>query len=219
MEGNVLVDGLPAEKPGQLVSEDAAVRLKEPPLPYVSRGGLKLEGVSRQFGITFEGKVAMDVGASTGGFTDYMLKKGARKVYAIDVGYGQLHWSLRKDPRVVVIERTNVRYLKRDQVPEDVDVITVDVSFISLKKVIPVVKNFLKKSGEIIMLVKPQFEVGKNEVEKGGVIRSEEKRRRVLSEMLEFVETQGFEVIGSCESPIRGQKGNIEYFIYMRRRR
>jgi 23S rRNA (cytidine1920-2'-O)/16S rRNA (cytidine1409-2'-O)-methyltransferase len=217
MEGKVLVDGRPVTKAGTLVGEASSVALREPDIPYVSRGGLKLRAAVEHFGIDLKDKTVMDVGASTGGFTDYMLGRGAGKVYAIDVGYGQFDWGLRKDGRVVLLERTNVRYLERERIPEGVDLATVDVSFISLRNIIPRVMEFLRPGGEIIALVKPQFEVGRAEVGKGGIVREEEKRLEAVGSLREFFEGRGLVVVGTMESPVRGQKGNIEYFIYLRK--
>ncbi len=183
----------------------------------MSRGGLKLHSAIEYFNIDVKDLIVMDVGSSTGGFTDCLLQHGARRVYCIDVGYGQLAWKLRNDPRVVLFERTNIRYLKKEAIPEPVDLITIDVSFISLKKVIPHVREFLKEDGEILALIKPQFEVGKGEVGKGGIVRDKEKREDAVESIRDFVMENGFQVIGIFESPLRGQKGNIEYFIYMRR--
>lgn len=216
MAGNVLVDGVAVTKAGSLINTDSLIEIKEE-MPYVSRGGLKLEAALDHFRIDLIGMTVMDAGASTGGFTDCMLKRGAVRVYAVDVGYGQLSWQLRNDPRVTVIERTNIRKLPRDTINEELDFATIDVSFISLLKVLPKVKEFLKKGGEVLALIKPQFEVGKGEVDKGGVIRSEEKRRRAVTKVEEGVESMGFIVLGIFESPVKGQKGNIEYFIHMRR--
>ncbi len=217
LEGKVLVDTRPVQKAGTLVDEDAEIVLKAD-LPYVSRGGLKLEAALDHFRIDLEGKVVMDVGASTGGFTDCMLQRGARRVYAVDVGYGQLSWSLRKDPRVVVLERKNIRYLRREYVPEPIDFAAVDVSFISLGKVIPKVLEFIGEGGEILALVKPQFELGRAEVDRGGVIRSEAKRMKAVRAVCDRMPSMGLDVIGVFESPLRGQKGNIEYFVYLRKR-
>lgn len=217
MEGKVLVDGRPVTKAGALVGDASSVSLKEPDIPYVSRGGLKLKAAVEHFGIGLKGKTVMDVGASTGGFTDYMLSQGARKVYAIDVGYGQFDWGLRQDPRVVLLERTNIRYLDRERIPEEVDLASVDVSFISLMNVIPRVTEFLRPGGEIIALVKPQFEVGKEEVGKGGVVREEEKRLKAVSSLREFFDKHGLVTVGTMESPVKGQKGNVEYFIYLKK--
>lgn len=216
IEGKVLVNGVKVEKPGSLVDENSEVTLCGETLPYVSRGGLKLEHAIKHFSIDVRDKVAMDVGASTGGFTDCLLQHGAKKVYAIDVGYGQLAWKLRADPRVIAIERTNIRYMERDKIPESVDIATVDVSFISLKLVIPKILEFLKPKGEIVALVKPQFEVGKGEVEKGGIVKSEEKRVKVVENIKSFFESLSLKVVGVVESPIKGQKGNVEYLIYVK---
>ncbi len=217
MEGKVLVNGTPATKAGMQVKDDVSLEVKGQDIPYVSRGGVKLEGALRVFKIEPSGKTAMDIGASTGGFTDCLLQHGARKVYAVDVGYGQIDWNLRNDPRVVVIERTNIRYMEREKVPEDVDLITIDVSFISLKKVIPKALEFLRPDGEIVALIKPQFELQKGEVEKGGVIGSEEKRKKAVNSVVEFATELNLEVLGITESPIKGAKGNIEYFILLRK--
>lgn len=214
IEGKVLVNGVKVEKPGSLVDENSEVTLCGETLPYVSRGGLKLEHAIKHFSIEVEDKVAMDIGASTGGFTDCLLKHGAKRVYAIDVGYGQLAWKLRTDPRVIAIERTNIRYMERERIPEPVDISTIDVSFISLKLVIPKVLEFLKPQGEIVALIKPQFEVGKGEVDKGGIVKSEEKRAKAVERIKNFFECLSLQVIGVVESPIKGQKGNIEYLIY-----
>ncbi len=216
MEGKVLVNGHPVTKPGTFIKEEDSIELKADDIPYVSRGGLKLEGALKQFNISVAGKTCMDIGASTGGFTDCLLKHGAKRVYAVDVGYGQLDWSLRNDPRVVVIERTNIRHMERDRVPEEVDIITIDVSFISLTKVIPKALEFLKAGGEIIALVKPQFELTPQEVEKGGVIKTESKRLKAINKIKDYAESIGLLVLGITESPIKGSKGNIEYFIYLK---
>lgn len=216
MEGKVLVDGLLVTKPGILVDDDAQITLKEEEIPYVSRGGLKLESALTNFNISVKDKIAMDVGASTGGFTDCLLQRGAKKVYCIDVGYGQLAWKLRQDPRVVLIERTNIRYLERERISDEIDIATIDVSFISLLKVVPKVLEFLKAYGEIIALIKPQFEVGKAEVEKRGIIKDEGKRLKAVQKVKEGLEALGLKTIGIMQSPILGQKGNIEYFIYLK---
>ncbi len=218
LEGRVLVNAAPVDKAGAMVDEGAEIVLRGGDIPYASRGGLKLEGALDHFRIRLDGLVVMDVGASTGGFTDCMLQRGAAKVYAVDVGYGQLSWKLRNDPRVVVLERQNIRYLTADLVPEGVDLVTIDVSFISLLKVVPKVTEFLKRGGGVLALVKPQFEVGRTEVDKGGVIRSEEKRTSVLRRLTAEFERMGLDIHGVFESPLRGQKGNVEYFVYMTRR-
>lgn len=214
IEGKVLVNGKKIEKPGTQVDENVKIELCGETLPYVSRGGLKLEASLKAFSIDVKDKVAMDVGASTGGFSDCLLQHGAKRVYAIDVGYGQLAWKLRTDPRVIPIERTNIRYMSEEKIPEKVDIATVDVSFISLKLVIPKVIEFLRPQGEIVALIKPQFEAGKGEVPKGGVIRDPQKRLKIVEEIQEFFKSVNLEVAGLIESPIPGQKGNIEYLIY-----
>lgn len=215
MEGKVFVRGQRVDKAGSMVSPDEEILLKGEDIPYVSRGGVKLEKALEKFQIKIEGKVAMDVGASTGGFTDCLLKKGAERVYAIDVGYGQLDWNLRNDSRVINLEERNIRYLKRENIPEETDLAVIDVSFISLTKVIPRVLEFLKSSGVIIALVKPQFEVGKGKVGKGGIVKSSEKHRDVLLKMLEFARECNLFVKGITKSPILGQKGNKEFFLYL----
>ena len=220
LEGKIFVDGLKAAKAGTPVDENAEIKVKGEELPYVSRGGLKLKEAALHFGVIFEGKTCMDVGVSTGGFTDYMLQNGAKKVYAIDVGYGQFHYKLRSDPRVVLLEKTNIRYLEREKIPEEIDLATVDVSFISLKWVLPVIASFLKEKGEVLALVKPQFEVGKGEVDKGGVVKDEAKRQKAVESVTEAAKEMGFTHLGTFASPVPGQKkGNIEYFIYMIKRK
>jgi 23S rRNA (cytidine1920-2'-O)/16S rRNA (cytidine1409-2'-O)-methyltransferase len=216
MQGRVLVDDVPVTKAGAMVKVSSAVTLRGEDIPYVSRGGLKLEAAAGHFGLRFDGRTAMDVGASTGGFTDFMLSAGARRVYAVDVGYGQLHWRLRQDPRVSVIERTNIRYLRRKAVPEDIDIAVVDVSFISLTKVIPKVAEFLGAGGEIVALIKPQFEAGRSEVGKGGIVRDGAARMRAVGSVRAALEGFGLRTVNVMESPLRGQKGNIEYFIYLK---
>ncbi len=214
MAGNVLVNGEVVSKPGAQVPVDACIELKEE-LPYVSRGGLKLERALEEFGINVEGKVCVDVGASTGGFTDCLLKKGAKRVYAIDVGYGQLHWKLRNHPKVVNMEKINIRHMPREAIPEEVDFVCVDVSFISLEKVLPKVKELLSKNGEAVCLIKPQFEVGPKKVGKGGVVRKEEYRMEAVEKVKGAAIRLGFRVCGVIESPIRGTKGNLEYLIHL----
>lgn len=218
LSGSVLVDGEKVEKAGAQVRENAEIVLLGPASPYVSRGGIKLEAALDAFHPDVSGKVVIDVGASTGGFTDCLLQRGAVRVYAVDVGYGQLAWRLRQDPRVVVLERRNIRTLPPETIPEPVDLATIDVSFISLEKVIPSVLSFLKAEGEIIALVKPQFEVGKGEVGRGGIVRSPEKRQKVLDRIHSKAAEWGLEVVGSIPSPILGQKGNAEFLVYFKRR-
>lgn len=212
--GQVLVDGRVLDKPGMQVPADAGVCLQEQ-LPYVSRGGLKLEAALEAFGIDVSGAVTADVGASMGGFTDCLLQRGAARVYAIDVGYGQLAWSLRQDERVVVMERTNVRYL--DRLPEPVGLATIDVSFISLRLVLPRVVGWLMPAGQIIALIKPQFEAGPEEVGKGGIVRDSEVHRRVLYEILRFAQDLDLRVRGLIQSPIRGAEGNVEFLAWLSR--
>lgn len=212
MAGEVLVGDRVVDKPGTRVAEDAEIRLRAT-LPYVSRGGLKLEAALDRFGVAVAGKVAADVGASTGGFTDCLLQRGAARVYAIDVGYGQLAWKLRNDPRVVVLERTNIRYL--ESLPEPVDLATVDVSFISLELVLPVVVRLLKPEGEIIALIKPQFEAGREHVGKGGVVRDPEVHRSVLERITAWALEHGLAVRGLMRSPLKGPAGNVEFLAYL----
>ncbi len=218
LAGMVLVDGMPVSKAGAQIGQDAAVSLKEQGPAYVGRGALKLEGAASHFGLSFDGKAVMDVGASTGGFTDYMLRRGARKVYCVDVGHGQLHISLRNDPRVAVLERTNIRHLERQRIPEELDMAVIDVSFISLRLVLPPVAAFIKPGGEVIALVKPQFEAGRKDVGKGGVVKDQAVRDAVLGSVAAFASETGFDVTGSVQSPVEGlKKGNVEYFLYMRK--
>ncbi len=215
LAGRVFVDGRRIDKAGKEVSVDAKVSLSEG-LPYVSRGGIKLKGALDTFGLDVKGFKVMDVGASTGGFTDCLLQHGAEKVFAVDVGYGLLDWRLRKDERVEVLEKRNVRYLSFEEIGEQVDLITIDLSFISLEKVIPNLKVFLKSDGSVLALVKPQFEVGKGEVGKGGIVRNPEKHKKVIERLTDFSISHGFKVIGSVESPIRGSKGNREFWLYLK---
>ncbi|MDR1495891.1 MAG: TlyA family RNA methyltransferase [Clostridiales Family XIII bacterium] len=213
MAGVVKVDGQPATKPGVRYPADADIAVTEPPHPYVGRGGLKLEYAFDQWKIDVSGAVCADIGASTGGFTDLMLRRGARKIYAIDVGYGQLDWKLRGDPRVVNLERTNVRYLDATLVDEAPSFIAIDVSFISLKLVLPVAASLLALGGQIVALVKPQFEAGRGQVGKNGVVRDESVRREVVEKARGYAEENGLSVSGVIESPITGAKGNIEYLM------
>lgn len=214
LAGQVLVNGQKVDKAGMQVPVDADIRILGEKMPYVSRGGLKLEAALDHFPISVEGRTVLDVGASTGGFTDCLLQRGARKVYAVDVGYGQLAWKLRQDPRVVAIERTNIREMAADMVPEKVDVAVIDVSFISLEKVIPSVMAYLTPGSSLIALIKPQFEVGKDKVGKGGIVRDEAARKTAIDRIVTFLQDKGFEVKGVIPSPITGQDGNVEYLIY-----
>jgi 23S rRNA (cytidine1920-2'-O)/16S rRNA (cytidine1409-2'-O)-methyltransferase len=218
MAGEVLVNDQPVTKAGTLVSADASVRLRRQSLPYVSRGGLKLEGALRAFTIRVQDRIVLDVGASTGGFTDCLLAHGAAQVYAVDVGYGQLDWKLRTDPRVFVLEKKNIRYLEVDELPGRPEFATIDVSFISLRLVLPQVKRILSQRGEILALIKPQFEAGKGKVGKGGVVRSHEEHLRVIKEIEGAATAIGLEVKGVTESPLLGPKGNREFFIYLAKR-
>ncbi len=214
LEGNVLVNGIVVDKAGTLVKPDDVLTVVSK-MPYVSRGGLKLEHAIKTFGIDVKDKIAMDVGASTGGFTDCLLQHGAKKIYAIDVGYGQFSWILRSDDQVVLLEKTNIRYLDGDLVPDKIDIATIDVSFISLLKVMPKVLEFLSHHGKIVALIKPQFEVGRKDVGKGGVVKDENKRLEVVEKIKNESEKLGFEVKGVTTSPIKGPKGNVEYLIYL----
>ena len=217
MAGKVMVKGQTIDKPGTKVEIGDELQVKGSDQPYVSRGGIKLEGALNAFGIDPTGMVAMDVGASTGGFTDCILQKGARRVYAVDVGYGKLAWKLREDPRVMNLERRNARYLKREEVPEEVDLILIDASFISIEKVLPHLLDFMKKGSILVSLIKPQFEVGKGEVGKGGVVKDPLLHQRVIDRISEFSEGLGLSVVGLTESPLLGPKGNKEFFIYLRK--
>jgi 23S rRNA (cytidine1920-2'-O)/16S rRNA (cytidine1409-2'-O)-methyltransferase len=219
MAGNVVVDGQRALKAGDIINAGSTVTLRQVDIPYVSRGGIKLAGALDFFRIDPAGKTVMDIGSSTGGFTDCVLQKKALRVYAVDVGYGQLDWTLRNDPRVILLEKTNIRYLDTGSIPELIDLALIDVSFISLTLVLPRAIAFLKEDGEVLALIKPQFEVGREMVEKGGVIRDDAKRLSAVMKISSFSEDSGFAVIGTCESPLPGQKGNREYFIRLRRKK
>ena len=215
MSGEVFVNGQRVDKPGTAVAEDAQIEIRGGTLAYVSRGGLKLEKAMAAFPIDLHGAVCADIGASTGGFTDCMLQNGAEKVYAVDVGYGQLAWKLRGDPRVVCLERTNARYLTHEQVPDELDFASVDVSFISLKLILPPLNGLLKDGGHAACLVKPQFEAGREKVGKKGVVRDPDVHLEVLEHFLDHAKESGFTVLGLTYSPIRGPEGNIEYLGYL----
>jgi 23S rRNA (cytidine1920-2'-O)/16S rRNA (cytidine1409-2'-O)-methyltransferase len=217
LEGRVTVDGQTIDKPGTRLGVNAQLQLRGEEEPYVSRGGKKLEGALKAFGIDPNGMVVIDVGSSTGGFTDCVLQRGARKVYAVDVGYGQLAWKLQKDPRVVNLERKNIRYLKREEVQEEADLILVDTSFISIAKFLPHLLGFLKRGGDLISLIKPQFEVGKGEVGKGGVVRDPTLHQKVIERISQFSLGLGFKVLQVIESPLLGPKGNKEFFIHLKK--
>jgi 23S rRNA (cytidine1920-2'-O)/16S rRNA (cytidine1409-2'-O)-methyltransferase len=213
MAGRVRVDDRRVDKPGAQVPGGAHIHLAGDTAAYVSRGGTKLEAAIRGFALQPEGCVCLDVGASTGGFTDCLLRHGARHVYAVDVGYGQFAWKLRQDPRVTVIERTNIRYMTADAVPVPVDMAVVDVSFISLKIVVPAVSNFVKPDGRIVVLLKPQFEVGRQRVGKGGVVRDPAVHKEVVDELSDWFNGCGLVVVGVLPSPILGPKGNREFLL------
>lgn len=217
MSGLVFVNGQRADKPGMQVSPDVNVEVKGTALPYVSRGGLKLEKALKVFPIDVTGKVCVDCGASTGGFTDVLLKNGAAKVYSVDVGYGQLAWSLRNDERVVNMERTNIRYISSEQIPEPLDICVMDLSFISVKLVLPAVCALLKDDAQLVCLIKPQFEAGREEVGKKGVVRDKAVHLSVIESVLSFAPTVGMTVMGLDFSPIKGPEGNREYLCYMKK--
>jgi 23S rRNA (cytidine1920-2'-O)/16S rRNA (cytidine1409-2'-O)-methyltransferase len=214
LAGEVWVNDRPVTKAGTLLEESVPIRVKSR-LPYVSRGGIKLEKALREFAVEVAGKVVLDVGASTGGFTDCLLTHGARQVYAVDVGYGQLDWKLRNDPRVLVLEKTNIRYLDVSNLPMPADLAVIDVSFISLRLVLPRVKTLLGSGAPIIALIKPQFEVGKGRVGKGGVVRAHEEHTRVIDEISNAAVGLGYQIGGVIESPLLGPKGNKEFFIQL----
>ncbi len=217
MEGLVYVNGQKSDKAGTPVKEDDQIEVRGETLRYVSRGGKKLEKAMQVFPVVLEGCTCMDIGASTGGFTDCMLQNGAVKVYAVDVGYGQLAWSLRTDERVVNLERTNIRYITEEQVPQPVDFISVDVSFISLTLVLPVAHRLLKDGAQMVCLVKPQFEAGKDKVGKKGVVRDPQIHREVIRKVIDCAAELGFWVRGLDFSPIKGPEGNIEYLLFLQK--
>ena len=211
MSGNVYVDGQKADKPGISYEETVDIEVRGAVCPYVSRGGLKREKALRDFGVKPEGFVCSDSGASTGGFTDCLLQQGASKVFAIDVGYGQLDWKIRSDPRVVVMERTNIRYVTPEQLGEPLDLSVIDVSFISLKIVLPTIKTLLKPTGQVLCLIKPQFEAGKEKVGKKGVVREASTHNEVLDSFVELADSLDFKILGLTFSPVKGPEGNIEF--------
>lgn len=217
MSGIVYVNDQKEIKAGREIKCDDTVEVRGSSLKYVSRGGLKLEKAMQSFPISLAGKLCMDVGASTGGFTDCMLQNGAVKVYSIDVGYGQLAWKLRSDERVVNLERTNFRYVTREQVPDEIDFSSVDVSFISLKLILPVMYKLLKDNGEAVCLIKPQFEAGRENVGKKGVVRDAAVHENVIVSIAEFANEQCFDVLGLEHSPVKGPEGNIEYLMYLKK--
>ena len=215
MSGNVFVEGQREDKAGSTFPEEVYIEVKGNKLPYVSRGGLKLEKAVANFDVELEGKVCTDVGSSTGGFTDCMLQNGARKVFAIDVGTNQLAWKLRQDERVRNMERTNIRYVTENDIDEKLDFASIDVAFISLKLVLPVVYNLLKDDGEVVALIKPQFEAGREKVGKKGVVRDKSVHIEVIENVLEFTRSYGFKVSEVTFSPIKGPEGNIEYLMHI----
>ena len=217
MAGIVYVNGQKEDKPGAAFDMTADIQVRGSTLPYVSRGGLKLEKAVDCFGVELEGKICMDVGASTGGFTDCMLQNGAKKVYAVDVGHGQLDWKLRNDKRVVCMERTNIRYVTRDDVEDRMDFASIDVSFISLTKVLGPVKELLTESGRIVALIKPQFEAGREKVGKKGVVREKSTHLEVIQKVMDYGMELGFEILNLEYSPVKGPEGNIEYLIYLQK--
>ena len=215
MSGNVYVNGQKADKPGISYEETVDIEVKGAVCPYVSRGGLKLEKALRDFGVKPEGYVCSDSGASTGGFTDCLLQQGAKKVFAIDVGYGQLDWKIRSDERVVVMERTNIRYVTPEQLGEPLDLSVIDVSFIGLEIVLPTIKTLLKPTGQVLCLIKPQFEAGKENVGKKGVVRDPKIHKMVLDNFVELVHGLDFHILGLTFSPVKGPEGNIEFLAHL----
>lgn len=215
MAGEVWADGKRVEKPSQVFPEDIALEIKGNECPYVSRGGKKLEKAVSCFGVAIDGKICMDVGASTGGFTDCMLQNGAKMVYSVDVGYGQLDWKLRNDSRVVVLERTNARYLNRELIPQEVQLASIDVSFISLKLIFPAVKEVLAADGQVVALIKPQFEAGRDKVGKKGVVRDPKVHEQVIQNVVQYGREAGLFCKGLTFSPIKGPCGNIEYLCWL----
>ena len=215
MAGIVYVDGQKSDKAGNMVDTEAEITVKENICPYVSRGGLKLEKSMKIWHINLENKVCMDIGASTGGFTDCMLQKGASKVYAVDVGYGQLDYKLRTDPRVVNMEKCNIRYLDLDKIYDPIDFISIDVSFISLRLVFPVASRLLGEKGSLVCLVKPQFEAGRDQVGKKGIVRDRKVHKQVIENVIQYAEENGFYAYGLTFSPVTGAKGNIEYLLFL----
>ena len=215
MAGNVFVNNNREDKAGSTFPEDCVIEIHGTTLKYVSRGGLKLEKAMTHFGVELEGKVCMDIGASTGGFTDCMLQNGAVKVYAVDVGYGQFAWKLRQDPRVVCMEKTNIRFVSPDQIDDPLDFASVDVSFISLTKVLGPARELLKENGQMVCLIKPQFEAGREKVGKKGVVRDKKVHEEVIENVTQFALSNGFSIHALEYSPIKGPEGNIEYLVYI----
>lgn len=218
MSGNVFIDGQREDKAGSMFDlTKVKLEVRGSSLKYVSRGGLKLEKAMNQFDLSLDGSVCMDIGASTGGFTDCMLQNGAVKVYSVDVGHGQLDWKLRSDERVVCMEKTNFRYMVREDIQDDLDFASVDVSFISLTKILIPARNLLKDGGKMVCLIKPQFEAGKEKVGKKGVVREKSVHEEVIRKVMDFADLVGFDILDLEYSPIKGPEGNIEYLIYIRK--
>ena len=217
MSGNVFVEGQREDKAGSTFSDEVQIEIKGHTLPYVSRGGLKLEKAMNNFELNLKDKVCTDVGSSTGGFTDCMLQNGARKVFAIDVGRGQLAWKLRQDERVVSMEKTNIRYVTPEDLGEPIDFSSIDVSFISLTKVLLPIRNYLKPDGEIVALIKPQFEAGREKVGKKGVVREKNTHHEVIEQVISYAVSIGFQVLELEYSPIKGPEGNIEYLVHLKK--
>ncbi len=215
MSGDVYVDGQKEDKPGTNFKDDVTIEVRGAQLKYVSRGGLKLEKAVQEFGLDFTGMTCMDIGASTGGFTDCMLQNGAAKVYAIDVGYGQFAWKLRQDERVVCMEKTNFRYVTQEQIPDPIDFASVDVSFISLDKILPAAFPLLREGGQMVTLIKPQFEAGKEKVGKKGVVRDVAVHEEVIEKVIDVAKALGFLVRDLAYSPVKGPEGNIEYLLHI----
>lgn len=215
MAGRVIVNNSLVDKPGTLIADDAKIIVKQDDNPFVSRGGLKLEKALTTIPISAAGLTCLDIGASTGGFTDCLLQYGAGRVYAVDVGYGQFDWSLRQNPKVIVIERTNIRYMPYKVINEKVDLVVADTSFISLKTIIPCAEKFMRDDTKILALIKPQFEAGKHNVGKGGVVRDPEMRKKIIKNLKLFFKERGYQVNRVIPSPVSGPKGNIEYIIYL----
>lgn len=218
MAGNVYVDGMKEDKAGTKIDVNAKIEVKGGEMKYVSRGGYKLEKAINEFGVNLQDKVCMDIGASTGGFTDCMLQNGAKKVYSIDVGYGQFAWKLRNDPRVVCMEKTNMRYVTHEQILEEANFASVDVSFISLTKIIPAALGILGEEGQLVCLIKPQFEAGREKVGKKGVVKDISVHKEVILKIMDFAFENGLNIINLSFSPIKGPEGNIEYLIYLDRK-
>ncbi len=217
MQGKVYVNGEKADKPGMRYDENADISVKNDSLQFVSRGGLKLDKAIKVFGINLNNLIALDAGASTGGFTDCMIQNGCKKVYAVDVGYGQLAWKLRNDKRIVNIERTNIRYIKKEAIQDKIDFFTADLSFISLCTVLPVIRNIVSEDCEGVCLIKPQFEAGKDKVGKNGIVKDGNVIIETIEKVVNFCLNNGFSVKGLDFSPIKGAKGNIEYLVYLKK--